>query len=196
MFLCFLYISLSLPPGASPQGAPESTGGGDGACDEVQGVQAEHSAEMHLQCVTSVDAGALEDPSDVEFEWRRRCFEAGAEYWPPSKTEIAYSSDGHTKRARSMATGRYKAMKARIAAAVARKAKMAGAEQRAVEERRTADERTDEQSGRDGITFRERRGDERNAQGQWLSSRVMHVESTKVRAARVRRGYFRGLKAL
>jgi hypothetical protein len=40
-----------------------------------------------------------------------------------------------------MATGRYKAMKARIAAAVARKAKIAGAELRAVEERRKADER-------------------------------------------------------
>ena len=40
-----------------------------------------------------------------------------------------------------MATGRYKAMKARIAAAVARKAKMEGAQQRAVEERRKADER-------------------------------------------------------
>ena len=123
------------------RGAPQSTGGGDGACDEVQGVQAEHSAEMHLQCVTGVDAGALEDPSDVEFEWRRRCSEAGAEYWPPSKTEITYSSNGQTKRARSMATGRYKAMKARIAAAVARKAKIAGAELRAVEERRKADER-------------------------------------------------------
>ena len=123
------------------RGAPESTGGGDGACDEVQAVQAERSAEMHLQCATGVDAGALEDPSDVEFEWRRRCSDVGAEYWPPSKTEIACSSDGHTKRARSMATGRYKAMKARIAAAVARKAKMEGAQQRAVEERRKADER-------------------------------------------------------
>ena len=123
------------------RGAPESTGGGDGACDEVQGVQAERSAEMHLQCATGVDAGALEEPSDVEYEWRRRCSEVGAEYLPPSKSEIAYSSNGQTKRARSMATGRYKAMKARIAAAVARKAKIAGAEQRAVEERRTADER-------------------------------------------------------
>ena len=120
------------------RGAPESTGGGDGACDEVQSVQAERSAEMHLQCATGVDAGALEEPSDVEYEWRRRCSEVGAEYWPPSKTEIAYSSNGQKKRARSMATGRYKAMKARIAAAVARKAKMAGAEQRAVEERRRA----------------------------------------------------------
>ena len=120
---------------------PESTGGGDGACDEVQAVQAERSAEMHLQCATGVDAGALEEPMDVESEWRRRCSDVGAEYWPPSKTEIAYSSDGHTKRARSMATGRYKAMKARIAAAVARKAKIAGAELRAVEERRKADER-------------------------------------------------------
>ena len=123
------------------RGAPESTGGGDGACDEVQAVQAERSAEMHLQCATGVDAGALEEPSDVEYEWRRRCSEVGAEYLPPSKSEIAYSSNGQTKRARSMATGRYKAMKARIAAAVARKAKIAGAEQRAVEERRTADER-------------------------------------------------------
>ena len=123
------------------RGAPESTGGGDGACDEVQCVQAERSAEMHLQCATGVDAGALEEPSDVEYEWRRRCSEVGAEYLPPSKSEIAYSSNGQTKRARSMATGRYKAMKARIAAAVARKAKIAGAEQRAVEERRTADER-------------------------------------------------------
>ena len=123
------------------RGAPESTGGGDGACDEVQGVQAERSAEMHLQCATGVDAGAFEEPSDVEYEWRRRCSEVGAEYLPPSKSEIAYSSNGQTKRARSMATGRYKAMKARIAAAVARKAKIAGAEQRAVEERRTADER-------------------------------------------------------
>ena len=96
---------------------------------------------MHLQCATGVDAGALEEPSDVEYEWRRRCSEVGAEYLPPSKSEIAYSSNGQTKRARSMATGRYKAMKARIAAAVARKAKIAGAEQRAVEERRTADER-------------------------------------------------------
>ena len=122
------------------RGAPESTGGGDGACDEVQGVQAEHSAEMHLQCVTGVDAGALEDPSDVEFEWRRRCSDVGAEYLPPSKTEIACSSRD-PRRARSMATGRYKAMKARIAAAVARKAKMEGAQQRAVEERRKADER-------------------------------------------------------
>ena len=123
------------------RGAPESTGGGDGACDEVQWLQAERSAEMHLQCATGVDAGALEEPSDVEYEWRRRCSEVGAEYLPPSKSEIAYSSNGQTKRARSMATGRYKAMKARIAAAVARKAKIAGAEQRAVEERRTADER-------------------------------------------------------
>ena len=123
------------------RGAPESTGGGDGACDEVQWLQAERSAEVHLQCATGVDAGALEEPSDVEYEWRRRCSEVGAEYLPPSKSEIAYSSNGQTKRARSMATGRYKAMKARIAAAVARKAKIAGAEQRAVEERRTADER-------------------------------------------------------
>ena len=123
------------------RGAPESTGGGDGACDEVQAVQAERSAEMHLQCATGVDAGALEEPMDMEYEWRRRCSEVGAEYLPPSKSEIAYSSNGQTKRARSMATGRYKAMKARIAAAVARKAKIAGAEQRAVEERRTADER-------------------------------------------------------
>ena len=120
---------------------PESTGGGDGACDEVQAVQAERSAEMHLQCATGVDAGALEEPMDVESEWRRRCSDVGAEYWPSSKTEIACSSDGHTKRARSMASGRYKAMKARIAAAVARKAKMEGAQQRAVEERRKADER-------------------------------------------------------
>ena len=110
-------------------------------CDEVQAVQAERSAEMHLQCATGVDAGALEEPMDVEYEWRRRCSDVGAEYWPPSKTEIACLSDGHTKRARSMATGRYKAMKARIAAAVARKAKMEGAQQRAVEERRKADER-------------------------------------------------------
>ena len=123
------------------RGAPQSTGGGDGACDEVQWLQAERSAEVHLQCATGVDAGALEDPSDVEFEWRRRCSDVGAEYWPPSKTEIAYSSNGQKKRARVMATGRYKAMKARIAAAVARKAKMEGAQQRAVEERRKADER-------------------------------------------------------
>ena len=123
------------------RGAPESTGGGDGACDKVQWLQAERSAEVHLQCATGVDAGALEDPSDVEFEWRRRCSDVGAEYWPPSKTEIAYSSNGQKKRARVMATGRYKAMKARIAAAVARKAKMEGAQQRAVEERRKVDER-------------------------------------------------------
>ena len=122
------------------RGAPESTGGGDGACDEVQAVQAERSAEMHLQCATGVDAGALEEPMDMEYEWRRRCFEVGAEYLPPGKTEIACASRD-PKRSRSMATGRYKAMKARIAAAVARKAKIAGAEQRAVEERRTADER-------------------------------------------------------
>ena len=119
---------------------PESTGGGDGACDEVQWLQAERSAEVHLQCATGVDARALEDPSDVEYEWRRRCSDVGAEYLPPSKTEIACSSRD-PRRARSMATGRYKAMKARIAAAVARKAKMEGAQQRAVEERRKADER-------------------------------------------------------
>ena len=122
------------------RGAPESTGGGDGACDEVQWPQAERSAEVHLQCATGVDVGALEEPSDMEYEWRRRCSEVGAEYLPPSKTEIACSSRD-PKRARSMATGRYKAMKARIAAAVARKAKIAGAELRAVEERRKADER-------------------------------------------------------
>ena len=52
------------------RGAPESTGGGDGACDEVQAVQAERSAEMHLQCATGVDAGALEEPMDMEYEWR------------------------------------------------------------------------------------------------------------------------------
>jgi hypothetical protein len=92
------------------------------------------------KCTCSVDAGALEEPSDMEYEWRRRCFEVGAEYLPPGKTEIACASRD-PKRARSMASGRYKAMKARIAAAVVRKAKKAGAEQRAVEERRTADER-------------------------------------------------------
>ena len=64
------------------RGAPESTGGGDGACDEVQAVQAERSAEMHLQCATGVDAGALEEPMDMEYEWRRRCSDVGAEYWP------------------------------------------------------------------------------------------------------------------
>ena len=122
------------------RGAPESTGGGDGACDKVQWLQAERSAQVHLQCATGVDAGALEEPMDVEYEWRRRCFEVGAEYMPPSKTENACASRD-PRRACSMANGRHKAMKARIAAAVARKAKMEGAQQRAVEERRKADER-------------------------------------------------------
>ena len=63
-----MLVAASLPETVTP----ESTGGGDGACDEVQAVQAERSAEMHLQCATDVDAGALEDPSDVEFEWRTK----------------------------------------------------------------------------------------------------------------------------
>ena len=38
------------------RGAPESTGGGDGACDEVQAVQAERSAEM---CTTSAPSKSV-----------------------------------------------------------------------------------------------------------------------------------------
>ena len=114
--------------------------GSAGTGDGVEGLQAEHRPELNVEHAADERTVPVENISNVELEWRRKCCEAGVEYLPPSSLEIERAKKDR-KRATAMANGRFRSMRARIEAAAARKAIKAGAEQRAVEERRTADER-------------------------------------------------------
>ena len=114
--------------------------GSAGTGDGVEGLQAEHRPELNVEHAADERTVPVENISNVELEWRRKCCEAGVEYLPPSSLEIERAKKDR-KRATAMANGRFRSMRARIEAAAARKAIKAGAEQRAVEERRKADER-------------------------------------------------------
>ena len=115
-------------------------GGGVEVAFEVQELQADHRPEVDGESAAGAREGLPLHLSEVEQQWRKRCREVGAEYIPPTGTELDQAIK-NPRRTKALAQGRYRSMRARIASAVARAAKRNAAHERVAEDKRDAERR-------------------------------------------------------
>ena len=115
-------------------------GGGVEVAFEVQEPQAADRPEVDGESAAGAREGLPSHLSEVEQQWRKRCREVGAEYIPPTATELDQAIK-NPRRTKALAQGRYRSMRERIASAVARAAKKNAADERVVQDKRDAERR-------------------------------------------------------